>query len=695
MQRPPIPEDFSGTYPQQPEPLPLPIRGTRLAVGAILVAVIATVVATTYLRIEQQLQATLEQRLTAVLNEQMHAAQHWLSAREELTQKSAQLIDVEDAGALVADRNASPSPEEKQRLLAPLSSLIKTGLASEIYLLSPAGDRTLLRFPENPGGVVTTASTLHRLKERGHAIDVAHHKSSDRILSFSTIGSSKAPAAILALAIPSHAMTQGLSAQEGDNSTSYAFDASGPISGEEHTDTASGDHGIPPGALRVAQGSASDASDEQHFAEYPGRNGAPVVGSWVWLDEYEIGLATEIARDEAYGSVDLLRQSFLVLVTLVGAALLGFLALGRWTLRVREESRLMTRRLGRLARAIQPLSAALEHDPSAVLLVDHEGTVVYANASSHRVLGVSMTLLGRDVDAVFENLPKELQTAIASGQDCIVAQGTEADDETLLVSSRPLRIDGNAHFLYMLRPITQQVRRQEVEHWKKLIRVLSHELNNALAPITSLLSSARTVNQMTHQDPRLGQIFENIAERTAHLVSFLEGYREVARLPRPAARETSWENFLDGLASQKRFQLIGTIPERPGYFDPVQLERVLVNVLNNAYEAGSPEEDVEVEVTQEGEGYRLNIQDRGSGMPEPVLKQAMLPFFSTKRTGTGVGLALSREIIEAHGGQLTLANRDGGGLVVSCFLPPPPPPPSRSSVSLAAIAAHTEKLTST
>jgi threonyl-tRNA synthetase len=71
----------------------------------------------------------------------------------------------------------------------------------------------------------------------------------------------------------------------------------------------------------------------------------------------------------------------------------------------------------------------------------------------------------------------------------------------------------------MLRPVTQQVRRQEVEHWKKLIRVLSHELNNALVPITSLLSSARKVNQMTHQDPRLGSIFESIAERTGHLVS--------------------------------------------------------------------------------------------------------------------------------------------------------------------------------
>src|SRR5690606_15640183 len=112
-----------------------------------------------------------------------------------------------------------------------------------------------------------------------------------------------------------------------------------------------------------------------------------------------------------------------------------------------------------------------------------------------------------------------------------------------------------------------------------------------------------------------------------------------------------------------------TLPQAPGFFDPVQLERVLVNVLRNATEAGSPADQTEVEVVETADGVRINVLDRGSGMPEAVLKQAMLPFFSTKRTGTGVGLALSREIIEAHGGQLTLANREGGGLIVSCSLP--------------------------
>src|SRR5690606_34115309 len=110
------------------------------------------------------------------------------------------------------------------------------------------------------------------------------------------------------------------------------------------------------------------------------------------------------------------------------------------------------------------------------------------------------------------------------------------------------------------------------------------------------------------------------------------------------------------------------------------------------HEANSPREDVEIEVIEDDERFRVNVMDRGTGMPEAVLKQAMLPFFSTKRTGTGVGLALSREIMEAHGGQLTLTNREGGGLIVSCSLPKSAPP-SRASLGKILVtppSAHTD-----
>lgn len=657
--------------PEVGEPgLPPEVRRARYLMAGLLVMIIVTVVASTYLRIEKQLRETRQAQLKSILDENVHDVSTWFESQVELAERIAHLPEIK---ALVTGQGAPELSEETRQQIfrQAVSSLLKTEVIFRAELrsldgsihLSTSDDRDKITLHAQDSNALVGVQRTRLLPVQNRLFVEAK----------ADVNSPDSPVAVLTILVaPSKSL---LFPRAFEGGATYVFDRHGSLSRNLKDP-------LPPGALGADTFKEAGA---EGIEKYVGLSDQKVVGEWRWLPRYQIGIATEVPPDEALGSIARLRRSFLVLIVLVGAAVLGFIALGRWTLRVREESLLMTRRLGRLARAIQPLSAALEHDPSAVVLVDAEGTVVYANAASHRVLSVSSPLLGQDVDVVFDNLHADLEAALISGRDSIVAQGAANDDETLLVSSRTLTIDGNPHFLYMLRPITQQVRRQEVEHWKKLIRVLSHELNNALAPITSLLSSARKVNQMTHQDPRLGDIFENIAERTRHLVQFLEGYREVARLPLPDPKETPWESFLTGLLSQKAFRQVGTLPQRPGYFDPIQLERVLINVLNNAYEAGSGVEDICVEVSEEPGGFRINVMDRGSGMPEPVLKQAMLPFFSTKRTGTGVGLALSREIIEAHGGQLTLSNREGGGLLVSCFLPhhvQPAPHPSRSRVPI-------------
>jgi len=111
-------------------------------------------------------------------------------------------------------------------------------------------------------------------------------------------------------------------------------------------------------------------------------------------------------------------------------------------------------------------------------------------------------------------------------------------------------------------------------------------------------------------------------------------------------------------------------------FDASQLEQVLISLLKNAVESGSTPQDVTVTVSAATDGrtrgWMLEVADRGSGLTEDVLRDALLPFYSTKPSGTGLGLTLCREIVDAHGGRLSLANRPGGGAAMTIWLPDAP-----------------------
>jgi signal transduction histidine kinase len=209
---------------------------------------------------------------------------------------------------------------------------------------------------------------------------------------------------------------------------------------------------------------------------------------------------------------------------------------------------------------------------------------------------------------------------------------------------------------------------QEVAIWKKVIRVIAHELNNSLAPITSLAHSGQALAGAPERE-RLRRVFTTIEERASHLAAFIDGYARFAKLPRPRPAPVPWQPLLSGLKDSLSFRVLEPLPRTEGWFDATQIEQVLINLIKNAIESGSPEDEVTIAVRERPDGTMIEVADRGSGLAEEVLRDALLPFYSTKPKGTGLGLTLCREIVDAHGGRLSIANREDGGAVVTVWLP--------------------------
>ncbi len=245
------------------------------------------------------------------------------------------------------------------------------------------------------------------------------------------------------------------------------------------------------------------------------------------------------------------------------------------------------------------------------------------------------------------------------------------------------RQDGKPHRLLLLSDLSRVLREEERKAWQRLVRVLSHEINNSLAPIRSIaqslsssLDAAPSPSDGSSYDLRQG--LDVISGRSEALARFMSSYARLARLPPPKLESVDVGGWIRRVVELETRMPIEIRPGTPIRIlaDGDQLDQLLINLVDNAVDAAS-ETDGSVRIGWSSDSTHLElwVEDGGPGLLDSG--NLFVPFFSTKPEGSGIGLALSRQIAEAHHGTLTLANRNGeGGCIARLRLPLIPSPGS-------------------
>ncbi|MEP7218418.1 MAG: ATP-binding protein [Bacteroidota bacterium] len=286
-------------------------------------------------------------------------------------------------------------------------------------------------------------------------------------------------------------------------------------------------------------------------------------------------------------------------------------------------------------------------------------------------------LLARPVEALIGGSAAELGLA-----ECIAGDADATRQITFPggagrwgIRRTTFRQQGLPHHLLVLLDLSQPLRREELHAWQRLVRVLGHELNNSLAPIRSIAGSLGT---LVARDDRPDDWREDmargltvIASRAAALSRFMEAYTRLARLPAPRFAPVDIGALADRVArlETRRHVVLHPGPEIIISGDADQLEQLLINLLRNAVDAALETGGaVALEWRATSAGIEIIIADEGEGISNTT--NLFVPFFTTKPAGSGIGLVLSRQIAEAHGGALTLENRtERSGAIARVILP--------------------------
>ncbi|NWJ52292.1 MAG: ATP-binding protein [Bacteroidetes bacterium] len=328
------------------------------------------------------------------------------------------------------------------------------------------------------------------------------------------------------------------------------------------------------------------------------------------------------------------------------------------------------------------LQTIVQHISIGIIVFTHNGKVNLTNDAFLRIMKISSLRNLHELEQINKDLPDTL-LKLTGGDKTLIKLFLDDNISQLSIYSTVFKMHGEEFILVSLQDISSVLEEKEVESWQKLIRVLTHEIMNSITPISSLAQTVREI--MLEENEKLAALrpleqedLDNIANaldtiqrRSQGLLNFVELYRNLTRIPRPNFRYFSLKDLVIRVRQLMlsrfekdhiSFHVIINPEDLMLTADPDLIEQVLINLILNACDAVKENENPEVilsAASSNNSRITVEIRDNGTGIKPDLLDKIFMPFFTSKRNGSGIGLSLSRQIMHLHKGTIHVKSNPG------------------------------------
>lgn len=331
------------------------------------------------------------------------------------------------------------------------------------------------------------------------------------------------------------------------------------------------------------------------------------------------------------------------------------------------------------------LKTILRQAPVAILVFDERERITLFNQMASKTLSIKAPETLESLTASFIEFPPLLRD-LKTNQTKLHKISREGVAYSFKFSANQLLLANKQQTLVTIENIGKEISQAEYQAWRNLIGVLTHEIMNSITPIVSLADNCRDIISqdnlldlpieiLTQDMADTQKSLDTIVNRSQGIMDFVDGYRQLSKIPPPNLQSIELQSTLEGILLLQKEKLanhhvqvdITVQPKTLTVFaDKQHFEQMLLNIINNAVDASinKSEPTISISAQMKREHIIVSIKDNGIGISPEVIQHIFTPFFTTKRHGTGIGMTLSRQIMHAHGGQMSVNSVEGNGTTI-------------------------------